>query len=153
MWPALQPEIISRFPHQPANGAYNGKPAKKLSDTENADGWKRCIDKLLELRLYEDDWDGQGAEAPSVGAVDSAIILAVLLREKDIEPPCRTVAIVDGSVVLEWQWPDVTTLEIEVAEPYLADVFLLAPGLPAEHWRIEGSKNVLVEAGAHEAGS
>jgi hypothetical protein len=154
MWPALNAEVVSRFHRQSANGvAHVEKLLNSRGDAINVEGWDSCIEKLLELRRYEDDWDGQGAEAPSPEAVDSAIILAVLLRQSGVEPPCRTVPIVNGAVVLEWQWPDVTTLEIEIAEPYLAEVFLMVPGIPCEHWRIDGSKGPLMEAGVHGANS
>src|SRR4051812_32505232 len=38
--------------------------------------WTQLIDTLRALRDLEDDWDGQGAEAPHPALVDGAITLA-----------------------------------------------------------------------------
>lgn len=135
MWGTLLPEVLVQLPHHPMNGeVYNSSFDDKNRVTE-AEGWN-CIDSLLRIRLLEDDWDGQGSEAPPPELVDSAIILAVLLRQKHIEPPTTTVQSVQGTVLLNWQWPHGTTLEIDVIEPYLADVFLMVPNQPAQHWQL-----------------
>ena len=141
MWPSVTTETVNRLPHY----ASNGKPVRgagKSADADNsqdAEAWRKCIDDLLTIRLLEDDWDGQGSEAPAPELVDSAIILAVLLRQKGIEPPCRTVQGVTGNVVLEWQWGQKTTAEIEVIEPYVADVYVMVPGQEVVQWQILGA--------------
>ena len=140
MWATLQPETLAKLPREVLNGVSPaghdaGKPSLGASE---ADGWKRCIDALLEIRLLEDDWDGQGSPAPVPEVVDSALILAVLLRHKHVKPPGRTVQTVQGTVLFHWQWPDATMFEIDVTEPDVADVFLMAPNRPCQHWQIGG---------------
>jgi len=147
MWTTLKSELVNRFPTQSLNGAANGKPmVATLEQTASADGWKRCIDNLLEIRLLEDDWDGQGTEAPTPELVDSAIILAVLLRQAYLAPPCRTVQSLNGGVILEWQWHDQTTFEIEVVEPFVADVYQLVCGQPPQHWQVGNSSSAPASA-------
>ena len=146
MWTSLQPEILIRMPDGMRNGVLH--PAN-LDDTppprSAAQGWKKCIDSLLDIRLLEHDWDGQDTPAPTVEVVDSAIILAVLLRQHHVVPPAVTVQSVTGSVLMEWQWADQTTFEIDVLEPGVADLFLMVPGQAVKYWQIK-------ECVAHFAG-
>jgi hypothetical protein len=136
MWGTLQPDVLARLPHHTMNGKVHQKSDVEKDRAFEAEGWKKCIDSLLKIRLLENDWDGQGSEAPPPELVDSAIILAVLLRQQHIEPPTTTVQSVQGTVLMEWQWPDQTTLEIDVIEPNLADVFLMVPNQQAQHWQL-----------------
>jgi hypothetical protein len=136
MWRTLQVEVLDRLPHYAMNGKVRNVAGEDKAYVSEAEGWKKCIDSLLQIRLLEDDWDGQGSEAPPPELVDSAIILAVLLRQKHVEPPCTTVQSVQGTVLLGWQWPDRTTLEIDVIEPNRADVFLMAPNQQTQHWQL-----------------
>ena len=139
MWATLQPEFLARLPEGMRNGVV---PPVAIADevrTTEAEGWKSCIDALLDIRLLERDWDGQGTEAPPPEVVDSAIILAVLLRQKNVTPPDVTVQSVQGTVLMYWQWPDRTTLEIDVLESDLADVFLMVPDHPVQHWQLRGT--------------
>jgi hypothetical protein len=145
MWLAVTEETVNRLPHHFSGTeakSEHGRAAGALN--KDAEEWRKCIDDLLAIRLLEDDWDGQGTEAPKPELVDSAIILAVLLRQKGVEPPCRTVQGVTGNVVLEWQWGQMATAEIEIIEPYLADVYVMVPGQEVEQWQIRG-------AGLHES--
>jgi hypothetical protein len=136
MWAVLQSNVLERLPPQMRNGVAQSEPVADKS----AEGWKRCIDALLDIRLLEDNWDGQGSPAPAHEIVDSALILAVLLRQKHVEPPQVTVQSVQGTVLMEWQWADTTTFEIDVIEPYVADVFLMVPGAEeAEYWQLRGA--------------
>ena len=134
MWPEIKASIVERFPRQMLNGIVS--PGKPGGWDPEAEGWKQCIDSLLNIRLLEDDWDGQGSPAPEAELVDSAIILAVLLRQQHVKPPALTVQDVQGCVNLHWEWPDGTTLDIDVMEPYRADVYLLAPDCPIEEWQL-----------------
>jgi hypothetical protein len=128
MWTIFPSEILTQFPRHSASGIADGKPpANQRSNHENAAKWKECIGELLGIRSLENDWDGQGAEAPATELVDSAIILAVLLQQRGVESPCRTVPGVNGTAILEWQWVDGTTAEIEVTEPYSGEVLVMVP--------------------------
>jgi hypothetical protein len=88
--------------------------------SEQIDGpsrsWDEVIDELLALRGLEDDWDGQGAQAPEPALVDTALSVATDFRAERMPPAARAVAGVNGTVVLEWYSPT-TYLEIEVTAP------------------------------------
>ena len=99
--------------------------------------WTAIIDDLLALRLLEDDWDGQGAKAPSTALVDSAIVLSQLFRRQGCLAPSRVVAGVNGTVILEWQ-ADESYFEIEVTTPYEARATRMTPGQPSEEWDLSG---------------
>ena len=94
--------------------------------------WDERIDRLLAIRQLEDDWDGQGAPAPAVDVVDSALVLALLLRHDGVVPPTGVVQGVGGEVLFDWQSPD-TYVEVEVTGPYAADAFIHVPGQPLRH--------------------
>lgn len=107
----------------------NDKPSVKT--------WSQQIDKLLIIRQLEDDWDGQGTPAPTVEVVDSALVLAILLRQDGVIPPTGIVQGVVGEVVFDWQSPDGKYVEVEVTGPYKADVFIHQPGQPIKHLQWE----------------
>lgn len=83
-------------------------------------GWSPVIDELLRIRNLEDDWDGDGTEAPHPALVDGAITLTQYLQVKGIMPPDRVHASVNATVYFEWHTPLGYT-EIEVASPVEAE--------------------------------
>lgn len=104
---------------------------------DQARHWDERIDQLLAIRQLEDDWDGQGTPAPRVEVVDSALVLALLLRREGVEVPTGVVQGVNGDVLFDWQSPDGKYVEVEVNGPYSADVFIRPPGQPMRHVRLE----------------
>jgi len=102
-----------------------------------AKSWDWWLDKLLAIRQLEDDWDGQGSPAPTVEVVDSALVLAMLLRRDGAEPPTGIVQGVSGEVLFDWQSADGKYVEVEVTGPYEADVFIHKAGQPLKHVRME----------------
>jgi len=83
--------------------------------------WSAIIDELLRIRRLEDDWDGEGSEAPHPALVDGAITLAQYLRAKGNPPPDRVHASVNATIYLEWHTPLGYT-EIEVVSPLEAEL-------------------------------
>ena len=118
MWPKLTAELLRHFPKS------NGDTVLPSQCLTEAEGWRSCIESLLEVRSLEDNWDGQGTEAPPPEVVDSATILAVMLRARDIRPPTSALQGVNHDVFFEWQWPDQTMRILEVTEPYEAGILL-----------------------------
>jgi len=108
--------------------------------------WSQAIDDLLEIRNLEDDWDGQGGEAPDPTLVDGAIVLAQDLRSLGIGSPDRTVAGANGTVFFEWdnpiesfefEWPGLVIYrEIEVIAPNEAEVRWIYDGSDEAHERL-----------------
>jgi len=68
--------------------------------------WADLINSLLEIGNLADDWDGQGAEAPTQGVVDGAIALAQTLRAEQHVPADRVVPSVNGTIYFEWYLPE-----------------------------------------------
>ena len=97
------------------------------------EGWRAAIDDLLKYRGYADDWDGGGAAAVPADLVDSAILLAQRLQRDGSPPPTCTIPGVNGTVAFEWVIPG-GRVEIEVVEPFLAEVTEALPGQPVRRW-------------------
>jgi hypothetical protein len=109
------------------------KDAFLYARTPEPDAWSQRLDDLLQIRLLEDDWDGQGAKAPSTELVDSAIGLAEIFRQQGQDAPCRIVPGVNGTVLFEWQHGDMYE-EIEVLRPFYAEGIRIVPGQEPVHW-------------------
>lgn len=82
--------------------------------------WLRAIDELLRIRKLEDDWDGEGGEAPHPFLVDGAITLAQFLEANSWSAPDRVHASVNATVYFEWFHP-IGYCEIEVTSPLEAE--------------------------------
>ncbi len=85
-----------------------------------ANTWGSLIDELLRIRNLEDDWDGEGTEAPHPALVDAAITLAQSLEASGRPPADRVIASVNGTVYFEWHTP-LGYQEIEVTSPLDAE--------------------------------
>lgn len=115
---------------------FNGM-ATAAQEPEGSHHWNRITDELLDVRNLPDDWDGLGAKAPPAELVDSAIQLAQLLHQWNMESPSRVVPGLTGTVLFEWQKNGIY-LEIEVCRPYYAECLKVVPGKPPEHLVITG---------------
>jgi hypothetical protein len=105
-------------------------------EVRDAGPWAPAVIKLVEFQFLADDWDGQGALAPSHDMLASAIGLAYTLHQQEIEPPSRVVPGPEGSIIFEWQEPDGTYTEVEIVRPFHAEVMSIEPGRPAKHWTL-----------------
>lgn len=123
------------------NGASTA-PAQRQSSEGNpklisdAGPWEPAVQKIVALQALGEDWDGQGARAPSSEVLASAIGLAYTLNEQGVAPPSRVVPGPEGSVIFEWQDPEGTYTEVEVVGWLSAEVMLMKPGQPARHWTL-----------------
>ena len=98
--------------------------------------WEPAVQKIVGYQHLGHDWDGFRAKAPSLALLASAVGLAYLLSERGVEPPHRVAPGVDGSVTLEWQFPDGTYADVEIVQPLNAKVMVIEPGQPAGHWTL-----------------
>lgn len=112
--------------------------ATRLGDTraEPTGAWQANIQKLIQLKQLEDDWDGLGAIAPTRELVESAVGLAYLLASQGVEPPQAIVAGTDGSINFGWQDASGNYTEIEIVRPFFAEVMVIESGKPAKHWTL-----------------
>ncbi len=92
--------------------------------------WSDRIDDLLGIRQMEDDWDGQGAPAPTSEVVDSALVLALLLKKEGIAPPKLVTQGPSGGVHFDWLPGGGKYIELRVLRPYQAEMIVHIPGLP-----------------------
>jgi hypothetical protein len=104
-WSVTLPATVASFPS--ATGAQ--KDATGLT-------WRQVLDELLRIRSLEDDWDGEGTEAPAAELVDGAVALAQDLAAHDWPAADRVIAGVNGTVYFEWHTP-LGYQEIEVMSP------------------------------------
>jgi hypothetical protein len=81
--------------------------------------WREVIRDLEPLRHLQENWDGLGAAAPTVSVAKSAIELAKLLADREIDIPTSAVATPAGSILFAWEGSEY--FEIEIREPYRAE--------------------------------
>jgi hypothetical protein len=98
--------------------------------------WEPAVREMVAFQHLGDNWDGQGAQAPSDEVLGSAIGLAYFFYEQGVEPPSRVVPGPQSSVIFEWQDPDGTYTEVEVVNWLFAEVMRLELGKPAQHWTL-----------------
>ncbi len=106
---------------------YDGAAASRLDSQRRWDSFIQSIDKM---RWFRPNWDGPGTEGPTHTLVDSAIELAVRLRDKHYPPPFRVSPGADGTVVMEWQTGG-TYQQLEVSRPFVAELYSAPPGGPS----------------------
>ncbi len=111
-------------------------PSLRLHSSPSNDLWESAIDEIVALLNLGENWDGLGAKPPTREVAAAAIGLAYLLQERGAEPPTRIVPGPQGSIVLERQEADGTYCEVEVLRPLYAEVMLIEPGKPPQHWTI-----------------
>jgi hypothetical protein len=84
--------------------------------------WRVVIDDLLAARSLRDDWDGQGAKAPTIDVVDTSLQLAIKLRQLGTSPPDDFGAGINGTITFAWrsrEW----SVEVEVFSPVRIEGF------------------------------
>lgn len=102
------------------------------------------IQELEDIQSLQDNWDGEGAEAPKPELVDSTITLLGFIQNT-LPPPTRITPSQTGNIVLEWQFEDNVYLEAEIVDPFHIEWMLEVPFQPTQHWEEELSKFVLVK--------
>src|SRR5262249_1596214 len=80
-------------------------PAPSRTGEGPGHGWSQLIDELLRIRNLEDNWDGEGTEAPHPALVHGAITLAQTLEARGHPPADRAIASVNGTIYFEWHTP------------------------------------------------
>jgi hypothetical protein len=126
--------ISSTVFRQSVNGI--AKVGSSIKAIANAGSWEPAVTKLISFQQVEDDWDGFGAKAPGSELLESAIGLAHIFSQKGIDPPNGVMHGVTGTVIFEWQFKDGTYAEVEIDRPLHAEVMLVEPGKPAQHWTL-----------------
>lgn len=90
---------------------------------------KVIIELLAPLAVLDDDWDGNGALAPTAGVLRVATdLLGVWMKDA---PPPQAMASVGGGVLLEWESYE-ADLVIEVGVDDSVNVFVRVRGVEYE---------------------
>src|SRR4051794_5430528 len=94
---------------------------------EAKDGWPKQEQRIAELRRLEDNWDGEGAVAPSAELIESVAGLPRQHKNDGRAAPSGIVPTVDGTLFLEWQAPPIFA-SLEVRQPYEGEWLIERPG-------------------------
>lgn len=96
--------------------------------TRQHSGWDVVYRAINAMRDLSDDWDGDGAAAPSPPVVNNALRIAAALELQDgFPPPSRVLPSVNGTIVLEWTFGGWHS-EIEVENGSCAALRTIPPG-------------------------
>jgi hypothetical protein len=87
-----------------------------------------AIDDLLSIRELQNDWDGEGSDAPSIELTYWVGSYLIKLRDAGFPVPDRIVATVNATIQLEWENNLGGYLEIEAVEPNQVEGRLLRRG-------------------------
>lgn len=95
--------------------------------------WLDLAQALAGFVALEDDWDGQGAVAPSPQIIIVARGLLIELRDNtSLPPPSRVAACPMGGILFEWQWPG-SYLDAEITPTGEVAWMRENAGAPVEH--------------------
>jgi len=96
--------------------------------------WNRQILRIGELRGLKDNWDGEGARAPSQDILDSLQeILRLHGASGNYPAPSRMTPTVDGTIVIEWHSPPIFR-SLEIVRPYEGEWLVERPGYRPEFY-------------------
>jgi acyl carrier protein phosphodiesterase len=95
--------------------------------------WSQAEQRLEEFVFLEDDWDGAGAEPPSLDALRATVEFLQQLFERDESPPTALSPTALGSIVLEWRLSD-GYLEAEISGRNLIGWMRKDPNGSIEAW-------------------
>ncbi len=121
------------------SGPLNPEGLSTSIESDAESGWSNrmtgLIQELEDIQSLQDNWDGEGAEAPKAELVDSAIdLLGFLQSQQTLPPPTRMAASPAGNIILEWQFEQNVYLEAEIVEPFHVEWMLELPIHPTQHW-------------------
>jgi hypothetical protein len=106
--------------------------------------WVERIDELLAIRQLEDDWDGQGTPAPAIDVVDSALILALLLKREGFAAPNLVTQGLSGGVHFDWLPHDGRYVELQITAPQHGFIYVHTPGQPVKEYTLTGLGHEIV---------
>jgi len=127
------------IPYGENSGPLNPEGLSTFLESDTEKEWSNRIAGLIQelehILSFQDNWDGEGAEAPKAALVDSAIdLLGALQSQRTLTPPIRIAASPAGSIILEWQLEHDVYLEAEIIEPFRVEWMLELPFHPTQHW-------------------
>jgi hypothetical protein len=137
--------MIAALPPTPAAVAYSpavqrcvttGTSLVGANRSETDREWAQVIGALQELETLEDDWDGQGAEAPPSAVIRQSVWFASQFQKfGQMPPPATATATPAGTVLFTWVEGS-TYLEVEVVSPVRLEWMLKERGKAATHGEV-----------------
>jgi hypothetical protein len=73
-----------------------------FSDTFDREQWELCFDKLRQIRLYEHDWNDEGADPLNPDVLSLAVMVAKMLRGNLQPAPTQCIATEEGHIIFIW---------------------------------------------------
>lgn len=64
--------------------------------------WNDLIADLERMKLWKDDYDGEGSKAPHQPSLSAAISMAKAYSKSDVHPANFVVATPEGDISFEW---------------------------------------------------
>ena len=131
------PEVpaMARVDPEISGNGLNGSHQWRDTDIEWAKNWSTQFARLADLRKLRNNWDGDGAHAPSAQLLDSLEHLLRRLHAAKLAAPSRMIATVDGTVAAEWQSHSIYA-SVEINQPYQEEWLVERTGYRPE-FRIE----------------
>lgn len=119
------------------SGPLNPEGLSTSFKSEIEDRWSNrkteLIQELENIQSLQENWDGEGAEAPKLELIDSAISLLGFIQKK-LPPPSRITPTQTGNIVLEWQFENNIYLEAEIVDRSCVEWMLEIPFQQTLHW-------------------
>ena len=84
------------------NSLNAGGRAAYFSDALEREQWEKCFAKLREVRLYDYDWNDEGADPLNSDVLSLAFLVAKMLRGNLQPAPTQCIAIEEGHVIFIW---------------------------------------------------
>ena len=113
-------------------GPTSGLPASALFSVAawpSGNAWDQTSNEIDATAALADNWDGEGAAAPTDSVVATVKLLCSTLARLEWPAPTRVSASPTGGIILEWQ-DGMEYVEFEIAEANVAELFLTRPGQP-----------------------
>lgn len=107
------------------------------TDGESTSGWSRIERELLAMEGLFDNWDNMGAVAPDPALIDSAARFLHRLQSEHLDLPDMVMPGPEGTIIFAWHWAPGSTLEAEIGEPGVAELFSKEAGMEADTWLYE----------------
>ena len=98
--------------------------------------WGQVTQALVAMRSLNDDWDGEGSEAPRLPAITMAVQVAGVLEAHGAPVPTTATATRSGGILFGWEH-EADYKEIEVVGPHRVEWMVIDPGSQAIHGEIE----------------
>jgi len=97
------------------------------------DNWASTERSLSDLFKMDDNWDGEGADAPKFEIIKTAYQLLISMQNQNQPSPTQISATLTGGIVVYWRLDDVH-IEAEINEPNIVEWMQTEPNEQPKYW-------------------